>query len=290
MKKVVFSLIVMCFMASCPAVSQVAPIKRPQKQKTEQTQKQKHKAKTQKDGRGSHNPKRHDDSNMYISFSCNATDGAVYIDGLYYGLVGGLHEVSMGTHEVMIIANGYETYQSTIYVSPSNSSFNCQLKEIMYDVTFNCNVDYANLYIDGKCEGFANGQYKISPGFHSIKITYTGYLDKTEYISVLSDSTFIYNLFPIIDNDNEVQLKPTQYDMPMFGIDDIKEKLECGNYIVFLDKKGMVYTFNKNSRKYSTIYPSAQGISKNGDNRVTIKTANGNLSYDLMNDKIKAAN
>ena len=89
---------------------------------------------------------------------------------------------------------------------------------------------------------------------------------------------------------NEVQMKPTQYDKPLFGMDDIKEKLECGNYLVFLDKKGTVYGFNKNSRKYFTIYSSAQGISKNGDNSVTIKTANGNLSYDLVHDKAKAAN
>lgn len=90
---------------------------------------------------------------------------------------------------------------------------------------------------------------------------------------------------------NEVQMKPTQYDKPIFGMDDIKDKVEIGNYLVFLDKKGTVYGFNKNSRKYFTIYAaSAQGISKNGENSVSIKTANGTLSYDLVHDKAKATN
>jgi len=90
---------------------------------------------------------------------------------------------------------------------------------------------------------------------------------------------------------NEVQMKPTQYDKPIFGMDDIKEKVEIGNYLVFLDKKGTVYGFNKNSRKYFTIYAaSAQGISKSGESSVNIKTANGNLNYDLVHDKAKAAN
>ena len=71
---------------------------------------------------------------------------------------------------------------------------------------------------------------------------------------------------------------------------EIKEKVETSKYLVFLDKKGMVYGFNKDSRKYFTIYSSAQGISKNGETSVLIKTANGNINYDLVHDKAKAAN
>lgn len=88
----------------------------------------------------------------------------------------------------------------------------------------------------------------------------------------------------------DVQMKSTQYDKPLFKMDEIKEKVETSKYLVFLDKKGMVYGFNKDSRKYFTIYSSAQGISKNGETSVLIKTANGNINYDLVHDKAKAAN
>ena len=89
---------------------------------------------------------------------------------------------------------------------------------------------------------------------------------------------------------DDVQMKSTQYDKPLFKMDEIKEKVETSKYLVFLDKKGMVYGFNKDSRKYFTIYSSAQGISKNGETSVLIKTANGNINYDLVHDKAKAAN
>ena len=93
---------------------------------------------------------------------------------------------------------------------------------------------------------------------------------------------------------NEVQMKPTQYDKPIIKKDDIKDKLENDRYIVLLDKNGSVVGFNKNTRKYFTIYGgkngSASGISFNGDNSVLIKTANGSLSYDLVHDKAKTAN
>jgi hypothetical protein len=52
--------------------------------------------------------------------------------------------------------------------------------------------------------------------------------------------------------------------------------------------------FNKSSRKYFTIYGgkngAATGISLNGDNNVLIKTAGGNITYDLVHDKAKNAN
>ena len=88
----------------------------------------------------------------------------------------------------------------------------------------------------------------------------------------------------------DVQMKSTQYDKPIFKMDEIKEKVETSKYLVFLDKKGMVYGFNKDTRKYFTIYSSAQGISKNSETSVLIKTANGNINYDLVHDRAKSAN
>ena len=37
-------------------------------------------------------------------------------------------------------------------------------------------------------------------------------------------------------------------------------------------------------------YRITQVISKNGETSVLIKTANGNINYDLVHDKAKAAN
>ncbi|MBR5674654.1 MAG: zinc ribbon domain-containing protein [Muribaculaceae bacterium] len=92
----------------------------------------------------------------------------------------------------------------------------------------------------------------------------------------------------------EVKMKPTQYDKPIINMKEIKDKLENDRYLVFLDTKGSVVGFNKNSRKYFTIYSgkngAATGISFNGDNNVLIKTGGGNITYDLVNDRAKNAN
>ena len=97
-----------------------------------------------------------------------------------------------------------------------------------------------------------------------------------------------------IKEGEEVKMKPTQYDKPIINMKEIKEKLENDRYLVFLDSKGSVVGFNKNSRKYFTIYGgkngSASGISFSGDNNVVIKTPSGNITYDLVHDKAKKAN
>ncbi len=92
----------------------------------------------------------------------------------------------------------------------------------------------------------------------------------------------------------EVKMKPTQYDKPIINMKEIKDKIDNGKYLVFLDTKGSVVGFNKNSRKYFTIYGAKNGpassISFHGDNTVLIKTSNGSISYDLVHDKAKSAN
>ena len=92
----------------------------------------------------------------------------------------------------------------------------------------------------------------------------------------------------------EVKMKPTQYDKPIINMKEIKDKLDNDRYIVFLDTKGSVVGFNKSSRKYFTIYAGkngpATGISFNAENNVLIKTAGGNITYDLVHDRAKSAN
>jgi len=92
----------------------------------------------------------------------------------------------------------------------------------------------------------------------------------------------------------EVKMKPTQYDKPIINMKEIKEKLENDRYLVFLDSKGSVVGFNKNTRKYFTIYGgkngSASGISLTGENSVVIKTGNGSITYDLVHDRAKSSN
>lgn len=48
------------------------------------------------------------------------------------------------------------------------------------------------------------------------------------------------------------------YDVPIFNMDEILKKIECQDYIVFLSRTGVVYGFNKNTKKYFTIHASTE--------------------------------
>ena len=92
----------------------------------------------------------------------------------------------------------------------------------------------------------------------------------------------------------EVKMKAASYDKPIFNLKDMHKKIESESYIVFSDKKGAVYGFNKNSRKYFVIYTPSAGESSpseigfGDDNRVLrMRTADGHISYDLVSDKAK---
>lgn len=96
-----------------------------------------------------------------------------------------------------------------------------------------------------------------------------------------------------LNEGEEVRMDAPQYNKPIFNIKDIASKLENDKYLVFADKKGAVYGFNKDSRKYFVIYTpgasgTATGISFGGDGNLHIKTSGGNtISYDLAHDRAK---
>lgn len=245
MKKYIIILLSMLLLAG--SLTNAQTIKRSKQQpKTEKTQKQRHSNNNSK--KQNTNPQKNNSSirsdkvkqrantTIEISISSNASDASVYIDDIYYGSIGGLYEVSPGSHKIMIVANGYETHESTIYVSSSHTSFNCHLNEITYVVTFKCNVSYASLSIGETVVGFANGQYSLSPGSHSIRIMYSGYEDKTDVLSVYSDTLFNYELIPIKktinDSQPEIQAKTITVKGVSFDMIFVEGKLPLSSYYI----------------------------------------------------------
>lgn len=94
----------------------------------------------------------------------------------------------------------------------------------------------------------------------------------------------------------EVSMKSATYDKPIFNMKDMHKKVENENYIVFSDKSGSVYGFNKDSRKYFTIYspkgkasgPTDIGFGDSKNNILRLRAADGaHLSYNLATGKTK---
>ena len=99
MKKYIIILLSMLLFSGNSFNAQINPIKRPQKNKTEKAQKQdkanskankqntQSKKQKQNSGTRTTKEKRGENSNLSISISSNASDGTVYIDGIFYGRI-----------------------------------------------------------------------------------------------------------------------------------------------------------------------------------------------------------
>lgn len=94
----------------------------------------------------------------------------------------------------------------------------------------------------------------------------------------------------------EVNMKAATYDKPIFNMRDMHKKVENEGYIVFADKSGSVYGFNKDTRKYFTIYspkgkasgPTDIGFGNSKANQLRMRTADGgHFSYDLATGRTR---
>ena len=98
-----------------------------------------------------------------------------------------------------------------------------------------------------------------------------------------------------LKNGEEVTMKAASYDKPIFNMKEINKKIENEGYIVFSVKNGAVYGFNKNSRKYFSIFspksedaqPSDIGFADSKNNLMRMRTSEGRFSYDLVTGKTK---
>ncbi len=90
----------------------------------------------------------------------------------------------------------------------------------------------------------------------------------------------------------EVTMKKSTYDKPIFRKEDISNQIHSEGYSVFLTKNGSVYGFDKNTRKYFTIYSkgaSEIGFHDSKNHLLGIKTSNGgHYQYNLSTGSLKS--
>ena len=66
-----------------------------------------------------------------VTFSCNIPDADMFIDGNEYGHPKGTRTLKTGSHQVRLIAEGYEDYTTTIRVNADNTSFNFTMTRVI---------------------------------------------------------------------------------------------------------------------------------------------------------------
>lgn len=92
-----------------------------------------------------------------VTFSCNVPDAEMYIDGNEYGHPKGIRTLKTGSHQVKLIAEGYEDYTTTIRVNAGNTSFDFVMTRVISKnpnntkvKTFTVNgISFDMIYVEG---------------------------------------------------------------------------------------------------------------------------------------------
>lgn len=132
-----------------------------------------------------------------VTFSCNVPYADMYIDGKDYGHPKGTHSLHTGSYQVKLVAEGYDDYTTNIQVNAGSTSFDFRMTRIRYeDVTFTCNVQNAQLFVDGHYLGNANGKYQITASNHLIRVKSEGYQERIIYFDASSSNNLDIELSP----------------------------------------------------------------------------------------------
>ena len=69
-----------------------------------------------------------------VTFSCNVSDADMFIDGNDYGHPIGTRTLKIGSHQVVLVAQGYEDYTDTIQVKSGITSFDFKMTRVISTV------------------------------------------------------------------------------------------------------------------------------------------------------------
>ena len=88
-----------------------------------------------------------------VKFTCNVSEASIYIDGNDYGKPSGTRTLKTGSHQVKLMANGYEDYTATINVASGSTSFDFKMTRLPYVAkveTFTVNgVSFEMIFVEG---------------------------------------------------------------------------------------------------------------------------------------------
>ncbi len=130
-----------------------------------------------------------------VSFTCNVSDATLYVDGMKLGPASKSYSLKAGKHDVELVAEGYDTYTTSIQVI-NTTSFNYKMKQTEFDVLISSNVKNAKITVDNSIIN-PSERKKMKAGKHTVKMVAKGYNDTTAVITVDKDHTaFQFDMVP----------------------------------------------------------------------------------------------
>jgi len=130
-----------------------------------------------------------------LKITSEPSGAKVYVDGSYKGTAPLTLTLTPGTYEVKVVKEDYEPYTQRITLSAGESkTINAQLKALFGFLNVYCNVQGAEVYLDGKKIGETPLKgYKLSTGGHKVEIKKEGYQIFTQTITIEPTKTHTIN-------------------------------------------------------------------------------------------------
>ena len=122
-----------------------------------------------------------------IAVSSSPTNAEIYLDGSYKGTTPKtISNVQIGSHTVKLTKSGYNDISKTVTVSSGQTAYVSKTLETQKgSISVSSNPSGANVYLDGIYKGTTTKILSNIPiGSHTIKITKSGYEDKTKTVTV----------------------------------------------------------------------------------------------------------
>ena len=108
-----------------------------------------------------------------VKFSCNVSEATIYIDGDDYGKPNGTRTLKTGSHQVKLVADGYEDYSATINIASGSTSFDFMMTGAIPRETYVAKVEtftvkgvsFEMVYVEGGA--FLMGTNEVYPDDYS---------------------------------------------------------------------------------------------------------------------------
>jgi len=146
-------------------------------------------------------------SDAYLKIASYPSEAAVYVDGTYCGNTGyssgssvnymSVGPLTAGTHTIMLKKDGYDTYTSTVTLSPDDiRTMSITLTQTQPTPAENAGLyiqstpSGAEVYVDNVFRGYTPMYLSdIAEGQHTLLLQHSGYNDWTEYVYFTAGQT-----------------------------------------------------------------------------------------------------
>jgi hypothetical protein len=119
----------------------------------------------------------------------------LYIDDKDYGTTPkSINNILVGQHEIRLTKDGYDEHKETVTIAKGERKQVKATLSIGKEIQFTCNVPNAQLEIDGRLVGDAQGGYQLSFGQHNLRATAPGYQEFTASITITENIGNSFNI------------------------------------------------------------------------------------------------